>query len=454
MLFKASTQCHGYLDFRFEWSQGHLFRASFLVGRKMRLLCLLGIFLLAIEGPGASKADHAIGDNLGAVEGIDGVEDETVVDVAEEEEEEEEEGGTEGKVSQDITNTALENITGSNILKNAINLSEKSLTEEAVESDQENGEKEVNYSAESPINAEEGSGLDGSDEEVLDEDVNNDQNDEDTTNKEVDSPCSVCYCYTLSEAGDPIRMDDEMFFKLANTSDKIIKVDCSNRNISTWTSMKGSNLAVDLSNNLLEELPDFLEKGMVSLDLSNNQVTSLPPFHFVNLAQSLVLLNLAGNMLSITGLSDTSLQMNPEQHLSQAWVLETLSLADNRLHSLPADLFGQLSRLQSLDLSSNPLSEMDAATVQAIGGIVTLNSLSLADCGLTSLSHGLVGIIIVILIITITMINPITTIMIMIKVDGLTQLESFDLSGNPFTTVDPRLRSAPSLTSLVLDRSL
>ena len=55
----------------------------------MRLLCLLGIFLLAIEGPGASKADedHAIGDNLGAVEGIDGVEDETVVDGAEKEEE-------------------------------------------------------------------------------------------------------------------------------------------------------------------------------------------------------------------------------------------------------------------------------------------------------------------------------------------------------------------------------
>ena len=44
--------------------------------------------------------------------------------------------------------------------------------------------------------------------------------------------------------------------------------------------------------------------------------------------------------------------------------------------------------------------------------------------------------------------------MITIKVDGLTQLESLDLSGNPFTTVDPRLRSAPSLTSLVLDRLL
>ena len=419
----------------------------------MRLRCLLVIVLLAIEGPGASKADkdHAIGDNLGAVEGIDGVEDETVVDVAEEEEEED--GGAEGLVSKD-TNTAFENLTGSNILKNVTNLSEKSLTEVAVESDQDNGEQEVKYSAESLIDAEEGSGLDGSDEEVLAEDVNNDKNDEDTTNKEIDSPteegpCSVCYCSTLSESGDPVRMNDEMFFKLANTSDKIIKVDCSNRNISTWTPMQGSNLAVDLSNNLLEDLPDFLEKGMVTLDLSNNQVTSLPPFHFVNLSSTLVFLNLAGNMLSITGLSDTSLQMNPEQHLSQAWVLETLSLADNRLHSLPADLFGQLSRLQSLDLSSNPLSEMDAATVQAIGGIVTLKSLSLADCGLTSLSHGLVGIIIVILIITITMINLIT-----IKVDGLTQLESFDLSGNPFTTVDPRLRSAPSLTSLVLDRLL
>ena len=153
----------------------------------------------------------------------------------------------------------------------------------------------------------------------------------------------------------------------------------------------------------------------------------LPPLHFAQLATSLVTLNLAGNKLARHGLSDTSLQMDPEQHLFCPWLLETLSIADNRLHSLPAGLFGQLGNLQSLDLSSNPLSEMDAATIQAIGGIATLISLALADCRLASLSHGLL--------------------------DGLTQLETLDLSGNPFTMIDPRLRSAPSITSLVFDRS-
>ena len=150
-------------------------------------------------------------------------------------------------------------------------------------------------------------------------------------------------------------------------------------------------------------------QGIVSLDLSYNQLTDLPPLHFADLAASLLNLNLAGNNLAMEGLSDTSLQMDPEQHLSQAWSLETLSLADNRLHSLPADIFGQLGGLQNLDLSSNPLSEMDAATIQAIGGIASLVSLSLADCRLASLSYGLL--------------------------DGLTQLESFDLSGNPFDTL-------------------
>ena len=153
----------------------------------------------------------------------------------------------------------------------------------------------------------------------------------------------------------------------------------------------------------------------------------LPPFHFAPLATCLVTLNLAGNKLTRSGLSDTSLQMDPEQHLSRPWVLETLSLADNRLHSLPADIFGQLGKLQSLDLSSNPLSEMEAATIQAIGVIASLTSLSLADCRLASLSHGLL--------------------------DGLTQLETLDLSGNPLTMIDPRLRSAPSITSLIFDRS-
>ena len=390
----------------------------------MRLLCLVTLLLLTVGGLGEGEGGH-----VEPSEGIEGVDDKVVVEEEEEEGEEVKvEEWEEDKVGEDLAKD-------SSILEDNIDETadlKKSKSEE---------EEETSESTSAFPSSSQGEGerdLEGSDDKsVVDEkeDPPNLEREDPPTPTEKDEggdppptsasegPCLVCSCSTLDNMGDSMKMNNKMI----ETWNETIQIDCSQLDLSTWIPMQGASLAVDFSHNLLTTLPTFSQEGMVSLDLSYNQIALLPPLQLAHLASSLVNLNLAGNKLARSGLSDDSLQMDPVQHLSRPWILETLSLADNRLHSLPADIFGQLGSLQILDLSSNPLSEMDAATIQAIGGIASLLSLSLADCRLASLSHGLL--------------------------DGLIQLETLDLSGNPLTMVDPRLRSAPSITSLVLDRS-
>ena len=375
----------------------------------MRMLCLVALVLLTVEGLGAPQGEGE-GGQVEPSEGIEGREDKIVVEEEDDDEVKEEEW-VEDNAGKDLA----KDVEGKDVTEETVDL-KKSRSEE---------EEETSESpSTSPSSGGEGEiGLEGSDDKsVVDETM-----EDSPPTTASDGPCSVCSCSTLDETGNSKKMNNTMFSDMVGTLEEMIQIDCSHLNLSIWLPMQGPSLAVDFSHNMLTSLPTFSEGGIVSLDLSYNQVTLLPPLHFAHLAASLITLNLAGNKLAVKGLSDASLQMDPEQHLSQPWMLQTLSLADNRLHSLPPDIFGQLGRLQSLDLSSNPLSEMDAATIQAIGGIASLLFLSLADCRLASLSHGML--------------------------DGLTQLDTLDLSGNPLTMVDPRLRSAPSIASLVLDRS-
>ena len=107
------------------------------------------------------------------------------------------------------------------------------------------------------------------------------------------------------------------------------------------------------------------------------------------------------------------------------FVLIDLSLANNRIHSLPPTIFSQLGKLEELDLSFNPLGDMDDSTATAIGSVASLHFLSLKECQLSFLPEPLLS--------------------------GLTQLLRLDLSGNYFTSVDPRIRLAHSLAGLALD---
>lgn len=52
--------------------------------------------------------------------------------------------------------------------------------------------------------------------------------------------------------------------------------------------------------------------------------------------------------------------------------MKSLSLAYNDLHSLNQDLFEHLPELEFLDLSGNPMTTIDYATVIAISGLPML----------------------------------------------------------------------------------
>jgi Leucine-rich repeat (LRR) protein len=56
------------------------------------------------------------------------------------------------------------------------------------------------------------------------------------------------------------------------------------------------------------------------------------------------------------------------------FALIELSLANNRIHSLPPAIFSQLGKLEDLDLSLNPLDDMDDSTTAVIGSVVSLHS--------------------------------------------------------------------------------
>ena len=220
-----------------------------------------------------------------------------------------------------------------------------------------------------------------------------------------------------------------------STAEGVLTVDCSSRQLDTWPAFthnyNSSLMTVDMSNNSLTSLPQLPDLPITSLDLSSNSLSSLDPFQFASLAPTLLRLDLSRSQLAVAGLSAASLHLDLEgldEERVATWRLQELRLADNRLHSLPHDLLAQLGMLETLDLSSNPLVDLDPDTAGAIGGVASLQSLSLASCQLSSLPAGLLV--------------------------SLTQLGTLDLSDNSFTVVDPLLRTAHSLHSLALDRNL
>ena len=222
-----------------------------------------------------------------------------------------------------------------------------------------------------------------------------------------------------------------------STAEGVLTVDCSGRQLYTWpafyTNSNSSLMTVDMSNTSLTSLPQLPDLPITSLDLSSNSLSSLAPHQFAPLAPTLLRLDLSRNQLAVAGLPAASLHLDLEgldglEERSATWRLQELRLADNRLHSLPHDLLAQLGMLETLDLSSNPLVDLDPDTAGAIGGVASLQSLSLASCQLSSLPAGLLA--------------------------SLTQLGTLDLSDNSFTVVDPLLRMAHSLHSLALDRNL
>jgi len=210
-----------------------------------------------------------------------------------------------------------------------------------------------------------------------------------------------------------------------------LHLDCANINLTSIPNIiedvSGNvSMTLDLSYNLIHNISSLPGLDVWELDLSHNKITNIDKYVFAALSHSLLHLDLSDNRISAAGLSDQSLGKDMIED-DTPFVLIDLSLSNNRIHSLPPAIFSQIVNLEDLDLSFNPLGDMDDSTATAIGSLVSLHYLNLKECQLTFLPETLLS--------------------------GLFQLLRLDLSGNYFTSVDPRLRMVPSLASLVLDNN-
>ena len=131
---------------------------------------------------------------------------------------------------------------------------------------------------------------------------------------------------------------------------------------------------LNLHDNLLISLPECVAKmNLKELDVSRNMLRELPPF--LSKLCPLEVLQLNGNKLKTLPdsialfrnlqcleLQDNKLRSLPE-NLVQLNKLRKLNLASNALESLPSTL-GQMTRLEFLDLNGNYLSALPASVLE------------------------------------------------------------------------------------------
>ena len=177
---------------------------------------------------------------------------------------------------------------------------------------------------------------------------------------------------------------------------------------------------INLSKNKLTNIPRFNITNVEALNLSNNLLTVAEADDLLNFFGALKYLNFSNNNIS----NITTFQMLTAGTIQ----LIQLDLSHNIITSISEYVFENLVKLQYLELSYNPFTDIDNRTSYAIGSLKALNHLGLSHCHLSSLPGELLQ-----------------------HFDNLTSL---DLSGNYFQQVDPSLRLAGSLTNLILDNNL
>ncbi|KAM6115303.1 leucine-rich repeat-containing protein 55 [Pterocles gutturalis] len=131
--------------------------------------------------------------------------------------------------------------------------------------------------------------------------------------------------------------------------------------------------AVDCSGRQLLSVPPELPLDTGNLSLAHNRIASLPPGYLGCLAQ-LRALNLRNNSLSAL----------PAGLFRGAARLAQLDLSYNNLSLLPADAFGDMAALLRLDLSHNP--SLRRVHPLAFRGLAQLRELDLSHGALAALS--------------------------------------------------------------------
>ena len=146
------------------------------------------------------------------------------------------------------------------------------------------------------------------------------------------------------------------------------------------------SVTVDFSYNDFNNISAFPEVKVWEVDFSHNEIHSIDQYVFANISKDLLHLDLGDNKIDAAALDDDSFAKDMVEDDTK-FVLIDLSLGNNRIHSLPAAIFSQLGNLEDLDLSFNPLDEIDDSTATAIGSVVSLHFLSLKECQLSFLPN-------------------------------------------------------------------
>ncbi|XP_075988891.1 CD180 antigen-like [Anticarsia gemmatalis] len=211
-------------------------------------------------------------------------------------------------------------------------------------------------------------------------------------------------------------------------------INCANSNISVpfeetdWEGISTFQpITVDLSNIVLITVTKFIRLPIQELKLSNCQIESIQDGSFNNL-EDLKSLDLSYNKITTEDLNwKCFLGPLTDAGPKNFKQMSSLSLAHNDIHSLPQDLFMFMPLLTSLDLSGNPLADIDQVSMAAISVLTNLRTLALSGCELETLPEGLLR--------------------------RQRKLRRLDLSNNRFTAVPAVLQEAPRLVYLNLDKN-
>lgn len=138
-----------------------------------------------------------------------------------------------------------------------------------------------------------------------------------------------------------------------NTSEKHINSESELKNGVEPTEQPETNKKIDLSNQNLQKVPDYIftQTSLKELNISNNKLTGSIQAEIRHL-QNLTILNLSNNQM--TGIP---------AEIGQLHGLQVLDLSNNQLTNLPYEL-GNLQNLKTLNISGNNYSEHDLNIIQ------------------------------------------------------------------------------------------
>ncbi|XP_004524904.1 leucine-rich repeat-containing protein 15 isoform X2 [Ceratitis capitata] len=214
------------------------------------------------------------------------------------------------------------------------------------------------------------------------------------------------------------------------------QIDCSKAKMSLlfsdeeWKILQNGDITFDvikLEHNNITTLSGFPSYPVKSLYLGFNQIETIAKGAFANLTE-LAKLDLSENKLKTKTLDPDVFkgQYSEHDYLPLGKMTE-LDLGHNEIHSLDADFFEHLPKLECLILSGNTFQVIDHNTVTAISGLVSLKTLDMSFMELSELPDYLFH--------------------------GPRDLETIILTGNLFDELPDDLDLAPNLRELVLDEN-